>query len=180
MWPSQEPASRALARMHNSDLCIDPRHLNHIQAYNALRGTQIRRITCASLRAFLTSQDASVVQTAKVDTTYWLVPKALLPTPVGNIASAIVSADDLLHQGVPAGKVDFETYWIVDKIIPRESLPKSTTEITLSLGAVNKYKPPTLDGGSAPEAGRAATGAQTQAATHAPPPAARGNRKSAV
>ena len=127
-------ATRALARLAKQDDSIRAHDPKHIAAYQALRQSA-GRINAASFMEFLETQETDVVQSAQVTTSFWLVPKALLPTPTPEILSAQVDEDSLQEQGAPAGSsVDFGAYFVIDKIVPRESLPKGTTEVSFSLG----------------------------------------------
>ena len=140
MSVSNANAERALARLAAHDDTINANDPMQVAAYQALRQTT-SRISVIAFTKFLKSQKTDVVQTAKMTTSFWLVPKASLPEPPPGIASAIVDESSLQEQGVPAGpSIDFDAYLVVDKIVPREKLPKGTTEAVFALGAVHKYK----------------------------------------
>ena len=162
MSQAAELATRALTRLAAKDPTIEPNNPNHIQAYHALRQTT-SRVNAVAFAQFLKSQDTQVVQSAKVTTAFWLVPKVSLPNLGPDIARAVVSKEQLLEQGAPAGSLDFSEYLVVDQIVPRDKLPLGVTEVRFSLGAVNKYK---QEAGHAigPQAAAAATGAQRAAA----------------
>ena len=169
MSQAAELATRALTRLAAKDPTIEPNNPNHIQAYHALRQTT-SRVNAVAFAQFLKSQDTQVVQSAKVTTAFWLVPKVSLPNLGPDIARAVVSKEQLLEQGAPAGSLDFSEYLVVDQIVPRDKLPLGVTEVRFSLGAVNKYK---QEAGHAigPQAAAAATGAQRSENPKPPAPA---------
>ena len=143
-FPSQDPTLRAMKALQKKDPWVDPTSEEQIQAFHVLRQT-CSRITVERLRQFVSKQRAELVQTAQVESSYWVVHKDMLSgesnvQKLADLQPYLVTEEDLMEGGANVLGFDFAMYYVIDKVIPREQLPMTTSEIKFSLARTNRYK----------------------------------------
>ena len=163
-------AEIALSTYKRQGFAVDPKDPDHIAAYCTMRQVSTR-ISPQSFMHQLKSQFKDIGAGTKFCMHFLAVPKASWPGGLPPAAAdALVPEDQLVDMELQGGAtVDSEAYYIVDQVVPRESLGRNVH--TLELDVTNSTRVaqrPASTLWSSP----AASGRKRPAAARRRPPAA--------
>ena len=158
-------AEVALSGYKRQGYGADPKDPDHIAAYVTMRQV-CARITPAAFIQHLQSQVKDIGAGATFCTHFWAVPKASWPGGLPPAAAEALVPDDQLDDMElrGGGTVDSDAFYIVDQVVPRESLGNNVHTLELYVmnstrvrqppaGGINLVLPATAHGDRAGAAG---------------------------
>ena len=132
-------AEVALGRYMRQGFAADPTDPEHIAAYNTMLQFS-HRITGQSFMHYLQSQVNDIGSGGNIFTHFWAVPKSSFPGGLPPAAAEALVPDDQLDdmEVRRCGTLHRHTYYVVDQVVPRESLGRNVH--TLELDVTNSTR----------------------------------------